>query len=127
MSHAGTRRVHVPSVEVIGNMEQLDQLKWSVIGNGRSLDLFKWRGIYNKCQKKVVKGAWMFFVDICVGCGQYPSCQIVWCGGCYVKHLKDDLPDSGKEYGGDWQGELYGRYEKVRTGNHMLTYFKCDL
>ena len=59
-----------------------------------------------------MEGAGIFCGNFCVGHVQYPSCQMVWCGGCYVEHPKDDLLNSGKESGGDWEGELEGRYEK---------------
>ena len=52
---------------------------------------------------------------------------MVWCGGCYLKHPKDDFPKSGKLSGGDWKGELEGIYEKGRTGYQTLTNFQCDL
>ena len=61
-----------------------------------------------------------------VGRRQYPPCQMVWCGGCYVEHPNDDFPNSGKDSGGDWEGELEGRYGKGRMGYHMLTIFQCD-
>ena len=73
---------------------------WSIRRNGISLDPLKWRGICVKFQKKVVKGADMFCGHFCVGRGQYPPCKMVWCGGCYVKHPKYELPKSGKDYEG---------------------------
>ena len=75
------------------------------------MGLFKWRGIYDKCRNKVVKRAGLFCRNFCVGHGQYPPLQRVWCRGCYVKHLEDDLPKSGKESRGDWEGDLEGRYK----------------
>ena len=103
------------------------QLNWSVSGNGISLDLFKWRGIREKCRKKVVKDTGIFFGNFCLGRGRYPPCEMVWCGGCYLEHPKYELPQSGKEYGGDWERDLEGRYKNVKTINHMLPHFQCDL
>ena len=51
----------------------------------------------------------------------------MWCESCYAKHLKDDFPNSGKELVVYWEGEFEGRYEKVRTGDHLLTNIHCDL
>ena len=54
-------------MEVIGDMEQLEILKLSVSGNGSSLDPLQWRGSYNKCRKKVMKGAVIFCGNFYVG------------------------------------------------------------
>ena len=51
----------------------------------------------------------IFCGNFYVGRGQYPPCQRVWCGVCYVKQPKDDFPKSGKESRGDRKGELEGR------------------
>ena len=112
---------------MIGYVDHLERLNWIVSRNDIRLEPLKRRGIYDKCWKKVVKSAEIFCGKFCVGRGQDPPCQRVWCVGCYVEHTKDDLLKSGKEYGGDWEGELEGRHEKGKTGNHMLMHFQCDL
>ena len=69
----------------------------------------------------------IFCGNFYVGRGQYPPCQRVWCGVCYVKQPKDDFPKSGKESRGYWKGELEGRYEKGRMGYQFLTNVQCFL
>ena len=71
---AGNGRVHGPSAEVIGDMEQLRLLKWSVSRNGVSLYPLQWRGSCNKCRKKVVKIEGVFCGNFYVGRGQYLPC-----------------------------------------------------
>ena len=60
LSRSVTGRVHGPSVEMIGFMEQLGVSNWGVIGNWGSLEMFKLRIIWYKCRKKVVKGSGIF-------------------------------------------------------------------
>ena len=83
-------------------MDQLGSLNWIVSGNGSSLYPFKWRGKFNNCQKKVVNVVGVICGNFCVGRGQYPLFQRVWCRGCYVEHPEDEFNKSGKESGGDW-------------------------
>ena len=90
-------------MELIGDMGKLGRLKWDLNENEIILDPFKWRLRYNKCWKKVVKGGGIFCGNFCVGCGQYPPCQMLWCGGCYVTHPKYDFHKSWKQSGGDWE------------------------
>ena len=54
-------------MEVVGDVEQLGRSNWDVSGNGGSLYPFKWRGSYDKCRKKVVKVAGIFYGNVCVG------------------------------------------------------------
>ena len=69
----------------------------------------------------MVKGAGIFCVNVCVGCRQYPPCDMVWCGGCYVKNPKDDSPKYGKYYVGYWEGELDGGYEEGISHDHKFS------
>ena len=50
----------------------------------------------------------MFCGNFYLGRGQYPPCQIVWCGFFNAKQLKDEFPKSGKYSGGDWEVYLEG-------------------
>ena len=52
---------------------------------------------------------------------------MVWYRGFYIKHPEDVFPKAGKESGGYWEGLLEGRYEKLSSGYHMLTYFQCNI
>ena len=59
--------------------------------------------------------------------GKSPSCKIISCGGCYVKHKKDDFPNAGNYLGQDWEEGAGIRYERVRIRYQFLTHFQCDL
>ena len=87
-------------MEVIGNVEQLGISNLSVIRNGIIQYPFQRRVSYDKCWKKLVKGVGIICVNFYVGRGQYPPYRGVCCGGCYVKHPKDEFPKYGNESGG---------------------------
>ena len=101
-SLAGTGRVHGQFEEVIGDGEQLEISNLSVSRNRIKPEPSQWRGSCAKCRKKVEKCVGIFCGNFCVGRGQYPLFQRVWCRGCYVEHPEDEFNKSGKDSGGDW-------------------------
>ena len=74
LSHSVNGRVHGPSEEVIGEVEQLGLSNLGVSNNGGGLDPFQWRGSYEKCRKKLVTVAGIFCGNFYVGRRQYPPC-----------------------------------------------------
>ena len=72
LPHAGTGRVHRPSVEVIGDVDHLGCYNWSLSRNGSRLEPFKWRGSCDKFWKKLVNGAGIVYGDFCVRHRKYP-------------------------------------------------------
>ena len=64
---------------------------------------FIWKIIFVKFWKKLVVSVGIICRILCIGKGQYPTFQIIWCGGFYVEKPRDDFPKSGKYPRVDWE------------------------
>jgi hypothetical protein len=59
----------------------------------------------------------------------FPTCNRVWCGGCYTPHPADnfhvDVPKD--ESGFEWRRHPrdVSRFQAARDGDHLITSFQC--
>ena len=85
-----------------------------------------WKGSLIKCWKKLAGGVGIFCGNFCTRRGKLLTCKTMWCRGCYKERDNDDFHKGEKPSGGDYEEEAQRRYERGRSGYHLLTHFQCD-